>query len=296
MAPPSPAPAVCVQGTFIENALVIWGLEGSQLPVMPTAVCQHRPGGPGLKHGGAVLTSASEGFAGSYASGFVRQTAYVGAPAPGSDSSRRCEVKGEKRKGEGETVTVGGGPARGVKHFCSLLTRRDGGPRLRQVLPRVEGAVAWGSQPQPWAPGWPQRSARADPDRQRRGVPRPGCGALTRQRPDLRRGIKAARGSPGVCEVFLERRSGVAKTNSRPAARLRSSLPAAASSAPTVPDTHTHSHTHTHTRHPGRAGAASERRRAGLEVGVLPHSPPPKRRPHPPAPGSPAPSLSLLRK
>ncbi|CAM9631912.1 unnamed protein product [Rangifer tarandus platyrhynchus] len=73
MAPPSPAPAVCVQGTFIENALVIWGLEGSQLPVMPTAVCQHRPGGPGLKHGGAVLTSASEGFAGSYASGFVRQ-------------------------------------------------------------------------------------------------------------------------------------------------------------------------------------------------------------------------------
>ena len=38
MAPPSPAPAVCVQGTFIENALVIWGLEGPQLPVMSTVV------------------------------------------------------------------------------------------------------------------------------------------------------------------------------------------------------------------------------------------------------------------
>ena len=184
-------------------------------------------------------------------------------------------------------MTVGGGPGRGVKHFCSLLTRRDGGPRLRQVLPRVEGAGARGSQPQPWARGWPRRSARADPDRQRRGVPQPDCGGLTRQRPDLRRGIKAARGSPGVCEVFLELRSGVAKTNSRPAAPLRSALPAAASSALTAPDTHTlthshtlthththtHTHTPTHTRHPGRAGAASERRRAGLEVGVLPHSP-----------------------
>ena len=62
MAPPSAAPAVCVQGNFIENALVICGLEGSQFPVMPTFVCQHRPDGPGLKHGGAVLHFSVRGL------------------------------------------------------------------------------------------------------------------------------------------------------------------------------------------------------------------------------------------
>ena len=196
-------------------------------------------------------------------------------------------------------MTVGGGPARGVKHFCLLLTRRDGGPRLRQVLPGVEGAGARGSQPQPWARGWPRRSARADPDRQRRGVLPPGCGGLTRQRPDLGRGIKAARGSPGVCEVFLERRSSVA-INSRPAARLRSALPAAASSAHTAPDTHTLTHTHTHTT-PGAPALPASGGVQDLKwvffptphPRSVPPTPPP---PPPPAPGSPAPSLSLLRK
>lgn len=69
--------------------------------------------------------------------GEVGQTAYVGAPARGTVSRRR-EVKGEKRKGDGETVT-GGGWAGGVKHFCLPRTPGDRGPRLSPAQPRWKG-------------------------------------------------------------------------------------------------------------------------------------------------------------
>ena len=72
----------------------------------------------------------------------------------------------------------------------------------------------------PLGSGWPQRSARADPDTKRRGVPRPDRGGLKRQRPDLRRGISAARGSPGVLQSLPgaeERRCGDQLPPRRPA-------------------------------------------------------------------------------
>ena len=163
------------------------------------------------------------------------------------------------------------------------MTRRDPGPRFGPAQPgwKVPGP---GFPATPLGSGWPQRSARADPDTKRRGVPRPDRGGLKRQRPDLRRGISAARGSPGVLQSLPgaeERRCGDQLPPRRPAPLRPPPPPEPPARAP--PDTHRHTlslthartHTHTHTRHPRRAGATSERRRAGLEVGVLPHSPAP---------------------
>lgn len=65
-----------------------------------------------------------------------RGTAYVGAPAPGSDSSRSWEAKGEKRKGEGRDCD--GGEARpGVKHLLASNSSRR-----------------WAASPPGFYPGW----------------------------------------------------------------------------------------------------------------------------------------------
>lgn len=172
-----------------------------------------------------------------------------------------------------------------------LLTRRDPGPRIGHAQPRwkVPGFLAT-----TLGRGWPQSKARTDPDTNPRRVPRPGRRGLKPQRaPAKPRGrrvpTRPREGCSGSSRLsrHLQSLSGAGQR------RCGDKLPGSPSAARRLLR-RPHRAPHTHTRHPGRARAACERRRAGLEVGVLPHSPPPKRRPHPPPRSSP--SLSLLRK
>lgn len=145
---------------------------------------------------------------------------------------------------------------------------------------------------------WPPRKTQTDPDTKPRRVRRPACGGLKLQRAPAkqrgRRGPTLPRAGYFSSSGFSVRLQSLSGAEQRLCGDKLAGRPSSTRRLPQRPHLAPPSRTFAHPPPPARRRcwrAAAYR----LEVGVLPHSPPPKRSPHPP-PRSPSPSLLLLRK